>query len=520
MSLLCRSYGGTFNHFSFLGDKSMKFVNQFKFDPKSIFSSFHLLKPKFSTKVRLGSVLLVALPSFYIFVVPVVQPQLVQLWQLAPMFLSALASVWLVVAISKHYRGSWVKKTALLLAASLCSLALCAFLFVANTAPWFLESQMAAAIRPVSLSAIPQTENLRILGQGTAGWYLHSKNRDNRLETVGLPQIALECQDGTCSMWWQSAYSFQTGRIGSWLPRFLGSTQSILRVNASELDMSNEVNSGASTKFLFGEKSGFTEVLFRWHHPLSRRAEATYYRNALDEWSLLIPYISYRPTLMGTMVPVLGGVMQVNQWGWVNDYTVKDAARIFHGAVLFPSVLARQYGDAYGHYRTGLLNVWINGSGIYQVSEDQAKPGENSQPYIQSFASSEEVSGLQEVLALEPAGKQSFGLAELLFFDAQTGKASVYKVTDASGFNGPRRALKQATNADPETDWNAYSIQEPRLVVRNGSQGTKYYWLMTEVKNENEDHTAVRLILTDMATLRTHSFESRQTMEAFLSDGP
>jgi hypothetical protein len=472
------------------------------------------------SKARFLGVALVIASLLYLIGVPLTQPYLVKLWQLAPVWLVPLLTVPLLLTLAKKETESWVKKIALLSGTAIAGATLCAFMLLANTAPWFVESQMAASLKPINLTEIPQTENLRILGQGTASWYLHSKNPDNRLETVGLPQLVRERQsDGSYSMWWQGAYSFKTGRLSSWIPRLLGSTQSILRINASELEMSNEGNSGANTKFVFGEESLFTETLFRWHHPLSQRAEATYYRSNDDKWSLLIPYISYSPTITGTMLPVLGGVMQVNQWGWVTDYTVEDAARLFPGSVLYPSVLARQYGEAYGHYRTGLLNVWINESGIYQISEDTPKPGENQQPYIQSFDMGTKGHALQEVLALEPAGKQSFALAELLFFDAQTGKTHVYKVPATSSLNGPRRALKQATNADPETDWNAYSIQEPRLVVRTNSNTVKKSWLMTEVKNEGDDHTAVRLIITDMETLKPLSFSSRSELEKFISGG-
>ncbi|MDP3506682.1 MAG: hypothetical protein Q8T09_01705 [Candidatus Melainabacteria bacterium] len=470
-------------------------------------------------KERLLPFTLIGVSALYLVGVPLVQPYLVKVWQLAPIWFVPILTVPIVLLITKKSRAKLAKKSALLGGTVAASAALCALLLVANTAPWFVQSQMAASLRPVKLSEISQTENLRILGQGTASWYLHSKNRDNRLETVGLPQLARECSDNSCSLWWQSAYSFKTGRLGSWLPRLLGSSQSILRINASELETSSEANSGANTKFLFGEESAITETLFRLHHPLSQRVEATYYRSPEDKWSLLIPYISYRPTMTGTMLPVLGGVMEVNQWGWISDHTVADAARLFPGSVLYPSVLARQYGEAYGHYRTGLLNVWLNESGIDQISEDTPKAGENQQPYIQSFVDSAGRATLQEVIALEPAGKQSFGLSELLFFDAQTGKTQVYEVPAASDLNGPRRALKQATNADPETDWTAYSVQEPRLVVRNGDSAgsVKRYWLMTQVKNEGDDHTAVRVILTDMETLKTIGFNSRSEMEHFIS---
>ncbi len=479
---------------------------------------FKLALSTLSRARLLGGVLVLG-SLIYLIGVPLTQPYLVKLWQFAPVWLVPLLALPLLLALAKKATDSWLRKIVLLLSTALASVVLCAFLLLANTAPWFLQSQMAASLKPISLTEIPQTENLRILGQGTASWYLHSKNPDNRLETVGLPQLVREGKNGSYSMYWQGAYSFKTGRLSSWLPRLLGSTQCILRINASELEMSNDVNSGSSTKFIFGEESIVTETLFRLRHPLSKRAEATYYRNDADKWSLLIPYISYRPTLTGTMVPVLGGVMQVNQWGWVSDHTVEDAAKLFPGSVLYPSVLARQYGEAYAHYRTGLLNVWINESGIYQISEDTPKPGENQQPYIQSFAMKTKGSELQEVLALEPAGKQSFALSELLFFDAQTGKTHVYRVPAASGLTGPRRALKQATNAAPEEDWTAYSIQEPRLLVRNQSNAVKKSWLMTEVKNEGDDHTAVRLILTDMETLKTSSFKSRAELETFISGG-
>ncbi len=451
---------------------------------------------------------------------PFLHDYLVETWKFLPVGLAAVLIIALIaIQIKTFSQHRSVMALLLMVANALCGVVLVGYLIWANTTAWYIESAMAASIEPVVWKELPETENLRILGQGTAGWYLHSRNLDNRQDAVGLPQLVRECSGDACELWWQSAYSFKRGRIGSWLPRVLGSTQSILRVNASELETAGGATAGSDTHFLFGQESSITELLFRYHHPISERAEATYHHNADDSWSLLIPYITRRPILNGVMVPVLGGVMEVSQNGWVRDHSVTDAARLFPGSVLYPSVLARSYGEAYGHYRTGLVNVLVNESGIYQISEDPARPGENEQPYVQGFKGLGEGSPLQEVIAFEPAGKQSFGLSELLFFDAQTGKAHVYSVPPTAGLHGPRRALKQATNADPETDWNAYSIQEPRLVVRpapTGSEGQQQFWLMTEVKNEGEDHTAVRLILTDMVTLKTKGFDSRAAMELYL----
>ncbi|MDX1985715.1 MAG: hypothetical protein SFV17_03415 [Candidatus Obscuribacter sp.] len=484
------------------------------------FSFVHERKENAASRLRFYAFVLLLASLTYLVAVPFLHDYLVETWKLLPVGLAAALFTALAILQIKVFERHRLSLRLLLMGANvLCGVVLVGYLFFANTTGWYIESAMAASLKPAVWKELPETENLRILGQGTAGWYLHSRNLDNRQDAVGLPQLVRECSGDTCELWWQSAYSFKRGRIGSWLPRVLGSTQSILRVSASELETAGGATAGADTHFLFGQESVITELLFRFHHPISERAEATYHHNTDDSWSLLIPYITRRPTITGVMVPALGGVMEVSQNGWVRDHSVADATRLFPGSVLYPSVLARSYGEAYGHYRTGLVNVFVNESGIYQISEDPARPGENEQPYVQGFKALGEGSPLQEVIAFEPAGKQSFGLSELLFFDAQTGKAHVYSVPPTAGLHGPRRALKQATNADPETDWNAYSIQEPRLVVRPalaGSDGQQRFWLMTEVKNEGEDHTAVRLILTDMVTLKTKGFDSRAAMEHYL----
>ncbi|MCA1852999.1 MAG: hypothetical protein LC647_11555 [Beggiatoa sp.] len=114
---------------------------------------------------------------------------------------------------------------------------------------------------------------------------------------------------------------------------------------------------------------------------------------------------------------------------------------------------------------------------ILEVSDDvAADPGANQFPYMQDLSGL----GLQEVIPLEPAGFGAFALRELLFIDATTGKARVYRVPDNPRVNGPRKSDQNIRKADPNADWGERRTVEPRLVVRRG----KIYWLPSLILDE------------------------------------
>lgn len=371
----------------------------------------------------------------------------------------------------------------------------------ANTASWVVSWQMAASLDPERLETLPETTNSRLLPRSTARDYAKNANRDNRLD-VSEPHL-LESGGATndTHLYWQIPLTYNV-----WYFSPFGAVKELVRVDAETPDMKIE-NSGKSAFFMFGDHSWVTKWHFRVRHPFSEPGEVVYWQKADGSWVMLMSYISYTPTWTGTMIPKMAGVMEFGAYGFSKDHSVEEAAKLFPGAALHPTALTRKYAEAYATYHKGPFNTVLSKEELFEISED-AKMAHNGYPYFQSFKEL----GLQQIVPFEPVGG-SHALSELLLFDGVTGKVKSYQPKEGESFNGPRKALLNVMNGDPNADWSHYVAVEPRLA--HGPKGT--YWLITVIRNDPESNAFVMLVLVDVHTLKANSFQSVEKLRAFLN---
>lgn len=233
-----------------------------------------------------------------------------------------------------------------------------------------------------------------------------------------------------------------------------------------------------------------------------------YYQKADGHWAMLISYISYRPTVAGTMVPELTGVMEFNRFGFFSNHSVSNAVKKFPGAVLFPPELGRQYAQAFAHWHEGLFSVVFD-EYIDELSEQVKLVARNHMPYVQSYQDI----GLVEVAAIEPSGEGKYALRGLLFFDAGSGKPHFWTPAQVDGYIGPRRAEDNVVAGEPEINWRNYHLVEPRVLV---SSDRDLYYLFTMVQDDGSNHAVAKFFLENASTLKTYPFSTAQEVRDFL----
>ncbi|PZM78383.1 MAG: hypothetical protein DKT66_24465 [Candidatus Melainabacteria bacterium] len=464
-------------------------------------------RPSFGKRLKRWS--LVALCSLlgYVLVAAIAHPLLVLAWKYLPIIAAVAlipAGIFGVRALANRNKAPSRKALTI---ASLVYLAFLGWVVTANVSQTLIQWQMASSLDPIAIDQLPNTRDNRIVVRSTAAKYVKNSITDNRL--VGKqPHMVREVgQDGKVVMWWQSPLAYDV-----WYGTPFGSVHSVVRVNAEEPNMNVDVAAGKNAFFLFGDDSWVTELLFRIRHPFSERGETVYWQKENGEWSMLISSTSYRPTWTLTMVPVLSSVMEVGPSGLFTNYSRAEAAEKFEGAALYPPALARSYAEAYATYHRGLFNPWTSQLELFGISEppyDAQKSEANRFPYYQDF----EKLGLELIIGLEPKGGS---LTRVLFFDAVSGRASVYAVPDATRINGPSKALANVHNADPSADWSQYEEAEPRLV--NGKAGT--FWLVTVVRGDPSSRAFVMLVAVDAYSLKAHRFGDVESFKTFLSTAP
>lgn len=375
-----------------------------------------------------------------------------------------------------------------------------------NYAQWAVEWQMREAVDAQNLDKLPESINDRLVPRLTAREFIENANKDNRLVVPAPHLLETANQDVV----WQSALNYDV-----WYGRIFGSVARVIRVDASRTEMHADMDSGQAATFLFGDQSWVTDATFKLHHPFSEPGERVYWRKADGEWVLLISYVSKRPTLTGTMVPYIAGVMEISRSGWVTNHSVRESAQLFPGAPMFPPALARQYAEAYAKWHGGLFSRAVTQANILQISEEPTNdPNANHFPYLQHFRSL----GLQEVIPLEPSGSSSFALVEILFFDAGTGTARVYVVPKEQVMNGPRKAIENVRKADPNADWSHRREVEPRLI----SGPTGFFWLVGVVQNLPEkpnNHAYIMSVLVDGYTLSSTRVDTADDLSTALNAG-
>lgn len=454
-----------------------------------------------------GKILKVVLLSAlaYLILVPLLQPLLVTIWFWLPAWLTAVVGgliTWKMFNASKAKAlaaGKPVKGIRTLIGPctmGLVTLTLTGWFVAANTLPMIVDAELAAAVDEEELDEMPETVQTRLVPRTTAEEYAKNATSDNRLAAGEAHVVRVE-ENGKSQVWWQIPRHYTV-----WYGRIFGSVGEVVRIDAGASNMHVDEDAGKDAFFLFGDKSFMVETLFRLHHPFSERGETIYWREPDGSWLILVSHIKYRPTKTGTMVPVMGGVMSVNKWGWCKNYSAKEAVKRFPGASLYPPEIARRYAKAYALYHRGIWNKMVTQSQLYEISEDEK--AENKFPYFQDFSKF----GLQEVVVFEPIGP-SFAFTKMLMFDAVTGRVRAYTPPGNANINGPRKAISNVRNADPDADWSNYVAVEPRIV--SGTKGK--YWLFTVVNNA-PGHNFVMFVLVDVVTLDAVAFKNSQELQA------
>lgn len=465
-------------------------------------------RPSFFKRFKRWSLITLGILIGYVLLVAIAHPVFVLAWQYLPIIVGVLLIPAAVLGIRALDRRGKAPSRKALVVSSLVYVAFLAWVVTANVSQTIIQWQMASSLDPIAIGELPQTRDNRIVARSTAAKYVKNAITDNRL--VGKqPHLVREVgQDGKIVMWWQSPLAYDV-----WYGTPFGSVHSVMRVNAEEPNMNVDVKAGKDAFFAFGDDSWVTELIFRVLHPFSKREETVYWEyEDSDEWVMLISYSSYRPTWTLTMVPTQSGVMEVGRYGLVRNYSKSEAAEKFEGAALYPPALARQYAEAYATYINGLLNPWTAQLELFEISEppyDAQKTETNRFPYYQDF----DKLGLELIVGLEPRGGS---LTRVLFFDAVTGRASVYAVPDSLRLNGPSKALLNVHNAEPSADWSQYEEAEPRLV--NGKAGS--FWLVTVVRADASSRAFVMLVAVDAVSLKAHRFNDVESFKTFLNTAP
>lgn len=442
----------------------------------------------------------------YLILVPLLQPILVGLWFWMPCWLTALVGGYITYRMSKRSTAKALaanksSKSVRYLAgpatAGLLTVMLSGWFVIANTSDVIVDSELAAAVDEEELDEMPETVQTRLLPRTTAEEYAKNSTSDNRMQAGEAHVVRVE-ENGKSQVWWQVPRHYTV-----WYGRILGSVGEVVRIDAGASSMKVDEDAGKDAFFLFGDKSWMVESLFRLRHPFSERGETVYWREPDGSWLILVSHIKYVPTKTGTMVPKFGGVMSVSKYGWTKNYSAKEAAQRFPGAALFPPEITRKYAKAYATYHKGVYNAFVTQAQLYEISED-ADGKINKFPYFQDTKKF----GLQEVVVFEPIGP-SFAFTKLLMWDSVTGKVRAYSPPGNHNINGPRKAVSNVRNADPDADWSSYVAIEPRIV--NGPKGK--FWLFTVVNNA-PGHNFVMYVLVDVVSLDSVAFKNSQEMQA------
>jgi hypothetical protein len=458
----------------------------------------------------------VAYAGFYIFTcifaLPFIHTFTVAAWHWLPVWGSALIAACLSLIIffqSRHRQWQSGAKVAGHGAIWLVAFGIAAASWFAAQSQDVVEWSMAESLSPEKISALPDSDldNFRLLPQARALDYLRISNHDNRLY-VSLPHMA-PC-DSSGKECWEGSFHLKGKDAGIWY-NFLGDTVfDIATVDPTNI-LRNSTPAGAFNGFfLFGPQSWVIKAAFAVHNPFSEQEEALYWRADDGTITMLIPYISYKPTATGVMVPYLAGVLSINRFGLIDDMSAASAARKFPGEPFFPTRLARTYAEIYAKWNGGIFGRTISKNHELRVSEPNVtnNPHFNKAPYIEVY----EGIGWQEVIALEPAANESKALASLLFFDASTGLCRQYVVPTNVTLNGPVQAMANSMPANWEADWTNNLKVEPRPLIRNGH----IYYTVGILDTQGDEHPYVRSIIVDGRDMKPYQVNNHDELIALI----
>lgn len=379
------------------------------------------------------------------------------------------------------------------------------FLIYTNNNSQFVQWQISENLNIEYIPNQAETVNTdRILARVTARTVLAS-GKDSSSST-STPRMVFT----NSGLFWQSA-RYNNNYIG----KILGSVESILRVPAGSSN-ANTVETDAP--FLFGDDSWVTRGIFAARHPFSQMAEKVY--AVVDGKPLLaISYRSTRPTVYGTMIPYMAGVMVVSPDGNVDDVSMEEAARKFPGLPLFSLDLAREQAAAYGWFRGGWWDVMWDRKKLQVIAEDLSNdPNANKAPYIMRFVDY----GLQETLILKADGAQNDEATEQMYFDTITGKVRVWIVPRDQKVWSPTVAVPDSRKADASIDVKEILKVEPKpIVIVTDTGERKPFYLISVVgvdANHPDKHAYVTTIWVDAVNRgNAGKVNTREDLEAWVA---
>lgn len=418
----------------------------------------------------------VAYGAFYFAVaklaVPLAHPLFIEAWRWFPVWgvaLFALSASVLLVYLSKR-RGAEPGATGKSRAPASLLGVLWLLAIVAGAVGWFTNNhqatydwQVMASLDPEVLTALPESdpERIRILPQVTAHDFAQNSNGDNR--TITRKPIIAPCPDGSGKQCWQSSFHLK-GWEDDILYNLTGDiVMDVVSQPADAVEMATNTQPRGAF-FLMGPESWPVKAAFAAHNPFSKPERAIYFHKEDGAWVYLIPYTSYRPTLLGAMVPYQPGVLEVTSLGFIWDHSISSAVRNFPGVAFFPTTLERWYAEKYADWRGGLSGT-VTKKDHLEISEADSEGDQhwNPAPYLEYF----KVIGQQAVIGLEPRGNDSSSLREILFFDGATGALKVYRVPAGKVLNGPREATGMIRKLDWEAALRSKKV-EPKFLVKGG----------------------------------------------------
>lgn len=213
--------------------------------------------------------------------------------------------------------------------------------------------------------------------------------------------------------------------------------------------------------------------------------------------------------------PTWDGVALVHPDGTVDHLSPEEAqeSEILDGQRIFPLYNSERYAQSL-EYRNGFWNqVPILGTFSEVVNPASLPSGsDNSQPFVVDL----EGERMSYIHAMEPAGQQTRGLAEVWFFDSQTGNMRYYSTGDST-LLGPERATDIVRSEDTQTTWDTpdsngqFSVVEPIPIAIDG----ELWWHSKVVPVDNTDVTRNSFVSAETGNVM--EFETTENVVQFMS---
>jgi hypothetical protein len=396
----------------------------------------------------------------------------------------------------------WRKRLSVHLLVWSLAFGIAGFSWMATSNEEMVEWSMKDALSPVVMKRLPDSDldNFRLLPQARARDFFKNANGDRTL-SVHLPHMS-PC-DSSGKQCWEAAFHLKHSDEGIWYNFLFDTVYDVATVNPTNVNMNvtkaSEVGRFAGF-FLAGPESWVIKAAFAVHNPLSEQEDTLYYKNDDGTMVMLIPYVSYRPTLTGAMIPYLAGVMSVNRFGIIDDMSAETAKARYPGEPFYPAKLARRYSEVFAKWNGGIWGRGVSKRDELRVSEPEdagTKPHFNTAPYIEVY---KDGYGWQEVIALEPNSKDGKRLEKLLFFDAATGVCKQYIVPARQNINGPRQSMANSMQGNWEAQWALGLKVEPRPLIKDGH----IYYAVGVLTTDNDEHPYVHSVIIDGETMKPY----------------